>query len=635
MFTDMVGFTALTQSDEAQSLEVLERHNRLLRPFFPKFRGREVKAIGDSFLVEFASALDATNCAIDIQSFLHDYNVSTSNEWKITLRIGIHLGDVVHKNGDVFGDAVNIASRLQPLAEPEGVCVSEQVFDQVTNKVPHTLLKLEPRDLKGVRFAVDVYKVVMSWEPKGISSPIESDKRRVAVLPFRNMSPDPNDEYFAEGVTEEIISTVSGISGLSVISRTSVMGYKGTTKKVEEIGKELKVGSILEGSFRKAGNRIRITTQLIDVADDRHLWAQNYDRNLDDVFEVQSDVAKQVADALRVRILTPEMERIKKRPTESTKAYTLYLKGRQLWNQRSIESLKKGAKFFEQAIQEDPNFAPGYSGLADCILILRSNWKIELDSDPKRAGISLARALDLDPGLAEAHASKGLMLREEFKLQESEDEFRRAIELKPSYSFAHMWYAQSLSYLPKWDETLEQIERAVELDPLSPVINENYGWYFFKKDKDYGKALTIWKGVAELDPGYALAHVGMAFAYGRMREYDDMEGECESFVNMTKGTFPLIGIAGEIFAAYLRDDKQAVKRLLPDIEAHLQELPLTEYAVAGYYLYLGEYDNGFKWMELAYSKKDLGLLEMATDEFLDGVRADPRYLDFLKRLGLT
>jgi hypothetical protein len=243
MFTDMVGYTALTQTNESLAMEVLGRHNQLLRPFFPKFHGREIKAIGDSFLVEFDSAMEAIDCAFAIQSHLHDYNIASRDDWKMKLRIGVHLGDVIHQNSDVFGDAVNIASRIEPLAEPEGICISEQVFDQIRNKVKHTLLVIPSRDLKNIQFPVNVYKVEMPWDKP--TTMVESgaySSNRIAILPFANFSPNPDDEFFADGITEEIISTVSGISGLNVISRTSVMGYKSTTKKLKEIGKELEVG---------------------------------------------------------------------------------------------------------------------------------------------------------------------------------------------------------------------------------------------------------------------------------------------------------------------------------------------------------------------------------------------------------
>jgi adenylate cyclase len=426
MFTDIVGYTALTQSNESQAMEVLERHARLLRPFFPRFHGKEVKTIGDSFLVEFGSALDAVRCAAEIQSYLHDYNLSSKEEWKVKLRIGIHLGDIIRKEGDVFGDAVNIASRIEPIAPPEGVCVSQQVYDQVSNKFERPLMLMGDKALKNVSRPMAVYSVQMPWEqpvPRNGASPLPRD--RIAVLPFRNMSPDPTDEYFAEGMTEEIISTVSGISGLSVISRTSVMGYKGTTKNVKEIGKELEVGSVLEGSFRKAGNRIRVTAQLIDVAGDKHLWTQNYDRNLDDVFEVQSDVAKQVADALRVKILTPEMKRIEKKPTENTTAYTDYLKGRYLWNKRGIEDLKQALESFVKSVKEDPGFALGYVGVADCRLLLRNNWGLDRDANLETARTMVAKALELDPTLAEAHTTKGMVLESDYDFKQAEEEYRR------------------------------------------------------------------------------------------------------------------------------------------------------------------------------------------------------------------
>jgi adenylate cyclase len=633
MFTDIVGYTALTQSNEALAMEVLERHNRLLRPFFPRFQGREVKTIGDSFLVEFESALDALKCATEIQTYLHDYNVSSKEEWRIKLRIGIHLGDVIHRANDVFGDAVNLASRIEPLAEPEGVCVSDQVFGQIRNKVPLAFVKMAPQALKNVQFPIDIYKVVMHWDQQAPPKEEPSFPRdRIAILPFRNMSPDPSDEYFAEGMTEEIISTVSGISGLSVISRTSVMGYKGSTKKVKEIGKELDVGSVLEGSLRKAGNKIRVTAQLIDVAGDKHLWAQNYDRDLDDVFAVQSDVAKQVAEALRVRILSPEMERIEKKPTESTNAYTLYLKGRHLWNKRGVENVKKAREYFELAVHEDPDFVLGYVGLADCYLILK-DLGFDMEANLERARSMVVRALELDPGLAEAHATKGLMLKNEYKPQLAEEEFRDSIRLKPSYATAHQWYFGLLLDQLRWDEALEQVERAVELDPLSPVINYNHGIFHFAK-RDYGRAIELFKKVTALDPNYPPVHVLMVSAYGRMKMHEELRREVETAAKLLKGAYPSgldLWVASII--ARWEDDRETLRRLMPELEAYANEPGPAAVGVAARYFYLGENDKGFEWLERAFSRKE-DLSDIKWDPDLDGVRADPRYLDLLRRLGL-
>jgi TolB-like protein/Tfp pilus assembly protein PilF/KaiC/GvpD/RAD55 family RecA-like ATPase len=325
--------------------------------------------------------------------------------------------------------------------------------------------------LKNVSTSVAEARV--SWEQSVSEEGGPYPKNRIAILPFASFSSDPNDAYFADGVTDEIISAVAGISGLSVISRTSVMGYKGTTMKVEEIGRELRVGSVLEGSFKKAGNKIRVTTQLIDVAADKHLWTQNYDRSLDDVFEVQSDVAKQVAEALRIRILSPEKERIEKKPTGSTSAYALYLKGRYLWNTWGLEDLKKAREYFKQAIEEDPDFALGYAGQADCCLLL-GHYRIDSDANLARAKALATKALELNPELAEAHTTIGFKLADEGNFQRAEEEYRKAIELKPSYATSHYWYSLLLRRQYRWDEALEQIEKAEELDPLSPIITMSH-----------------------------------------------------------------------------------------------------------------------------------------------------------------
>jgi len=480
-------------------------------------------------------------------------------------------------------------------------------------------------------------KVPKPQEP--VTGQVVLDKHRIAVLPFVSMSPDPTDEYFADGMTEEIISTASGISGLSVISRTSVMSYKGTAKKVKEIGRELEVGSVLEGSFRKAGNRIRVTAQLIDVATDGHLWAQNYDRNLDDVFEVQSDVAKQVAEALQVRILSPERERIEKKPTENTTAYILYLKGRQLWNKRGLDDFKKARECFEQAVREDPGFALGYVGQADCA-IMRKRWRIDPEENLAKAKAMTEKALKLDPTLAETHATLGLIYTEEFDLRRAEEEFRKAIELKPSYATAHQWYSMILCAEVRWDEALKEVEKAVELDPLSGVMIFNFGTYYYAR-RDFSKAAEKFRMAIELGlesaHGNLLAralHGNLFGAYGMMKMYDQMEKEAEAYARFMQDIAPRFRTHLDVDRAYFKGDKETVRRLLPELEAHPKETRTSAYRFALYYFFLDDVDKGFEWLERAYSKREDNLLDIQWDWDLDGVRTDPRYLDLLKRLGL-
>jgi TolB-like protein/KaiC/GvpD/RAD55 family RecA-like ATPase/Tfp pilus assembly protein PilF len=457
------------------------------------------------------------------------------------------------------------------------------------------------------------------------------DKHRIAVLPFVNMSPDPNDEYFADGITEEIISTVSEISGLRVISRTSIMRYKKTEKAVKDIGRELEVGSILEGSFRKAGNRIRVTTKLINVADDEHLWAQNYDRNLDDVFEVQSDVAKQVAEALRVRILSAEKRRIEKRPTESTTAYSLYLRGRYYWNKRGLEDLKKAMEYFELAVHEDPSFALGYVGQADCAVLLGNNWLIDMEENLAKAKAMVERALQLDQALAEAHTNLGFVYREGYDLRRAEEEYRKAIELKPSYATAHQWYFRVLLPELRWDEALKEIEKAVELDPLSGLMIGNLGWYYYAR-RDFSKAAEKFKIEAEL--GYEVVHYNLFHAYGMMKMYDQMEKEAEAFARYYQDIAPRIRTYIDVFRAYFKGDKETVRRLLPELEAYPKETFTAATEIAGFHFFLGDVAKGFEWLERAYSGREGNLLDIQWLWLFDGVRTDPRYRDLLKRLGL-
>jgi TolB-like protein len=634
MFTDMAGYTALGQRNESLALALAGEQRKLLRPVFNRHKGRVVKTMGDAFLVEFGNALDAVRCAYDVQRASREFNISQPSDQRIILRIGLHLGDVVESEGDISGDAVNIASRIQSMAEDGGICLTRQVYDQVHNKFDLPLKSVGSKSLKNVSAPLEVYRMVLPWEMEQESVTSQLDASRVAVLPFANMSPDPGDSYFADGITEEIISTLSGVSGLNVISRTSVMGYKGTTKRVKEIGGELEAGSVLEGSFRKAGNKIRVTAQLIDVRDDRHVWTHSYDRNLDDVFGVQTDIAKQVSDALRVKILAPEIDRIERKPTESTKAYNLYLRGRYHLNRRTIDEINKAAEYFAQAVKEDAKFALGHGGLADCYELLATNWGLDIEANHERAKMEVAIALQLDRDLAEAHATLGLILMDDYDFKDAEREFKRAIELKPSYATAHHWYFRVLRIESRWDEALQQIEKAVELDPFSQIINLNHAEYYDSR-RDHAKALELAKKTVELDPNFATAHFQLSTIYAKMKRLEDARREAKIGVNLVQEAFPKMHERIEAFLAYFGNDKEAVRRLLPVLEASFEE-PMGAKAIeiGGYHIYLGEVDDGFGWLEKSYSRKEPELLDITSDPTFDNVRNDPRYQNLLKRLGL-
>jgi TolB-like protein/Tfp pilus assembly protein PilF len=468
-----------------------------------------------------------------------------------------------------------------------------------------------------------------------------SHANRIAVLPFTNIGPEPNDEYLAEGMTEEIISTVSGISGLEVISRTSVMGYKGTTKKVEEIGRELKVGSVLEGSFRKAGNKIRVTVQLIEVARDRHLWGQNYDRNLGDIFSVQSDVANKVADALRVEILSPEAERIKKKPTESTTAYLLYLKGRSLWSKYDREGVLGSLKLFQEAIKIDPNYARAYSGLADAYSVVALRYYpiaaerdfVDRSDMLVRAKQAAMKALELDDTLADAHSSLGGVLRQELRYEEALREFRRAIELNPSYATAHRWYAACLGNMGRIEESKEEIEKARELDPLSPVITLNVGETYANNGR-IDEAIAVFDKLIENEPAFPFSywHRALCFMYKGMMEKAYMDADAwgkslpaEVAEAARKDLLAKIyGWFGESAKALIM-----IEELIPKVGTLTSAFDIAECYAA-----LGDRDEFFRWIDRAIFAKGIDPVNLRYSHLYYRVRDDPRFPEIFKKLGL-
>ena len=634
MFTDMVGFTALTQKNESAALQLLEEHRGTLRPIFAEHAGSVVKTIGDAFLVEFSSVLDATKCAVKIQKTLHDLAPGASGDRRIQVRIGIHLGDVVHKQGDVYGDAVNIASRIEPLAEPGGICVSEQVYYQVRNKVGLSFTSLGKRELKNVEAPLELYRVELPWEKQEEMNE-EADVSRIAVLPFVNISPDPKDEYFADGLTEEMISTISNISDLSVISRTSVMSYRGTNKKVRDIGRELDAGSVLEGSVRKANDRMRITVQLIDVRNDRHLWAQSYDRQLDDVFAIQSDIANRVADALKVKILPDERQRLRKRPTSSTEAYTLYLKGRYFWNERKKESLFKAIKFFEGAIELDPNYALAHAGISDCYSVLGDHGYLPHSEAFSGSLRYAAKAVELDDSSAEAHTSLASSLAANWDWEGSEREFRRALELNPNYATAHQWYGILLTKRRRLDESLKEALRAQELDPLSPIINIFCG-LVYSYMKNYDLAEKQIKKTLEFDPNFLPAHFNLWIIYLVQGRFAEAEKEVREFIALAKSdaTTKQWLAAVYAFAGKTGDARKVLEELGGGV-SHDDEGYVSAQGRVLTYLGLGEKEKAIALIEKEYEVHADWLTDMPVDRLYASVISEPRVVAVLRKIGLT
>jgi adenylate cyclase len=632
MFTDMVGYTALGQKDESLSLALVEEQRKLIRPILGRHNGREIKTMGDAFLVEFPNALDAVRCAYDIQRATREFNISLPEEKRIHLRVGLHLGDVVESQGDISGDAVNLASRIEPLAEDGGVCLTRQVYDHVQNKFELPLASLGPRSLKNVASPVEVYRIMMPWEGRSHEVFSGLDKRRIAILPFANISPDPADEFFADGMTEELISTLSRIRGLRVIARTSVMGYKGGHKKIGEVAKELGVGTVLEGSVRKAGRRMRITVQLIDSETSEHIWAESYDRELTDVFAIQSDISTTVASSLRVQLLSEERSALERKRVAEPEAYTLYLKGRSCWNARTKQSVTEAVQLFSQATRIDPKFALAYTGLADCYSALAGfDWMAPSAAYPLAKEFSM-KALKIDESLAEAHASLAVTLKNQlWDFASAERELRRAVELSPSYALAYHWLAGVLGVVGKIEQAVSYEKRGVEIDPYSPAINTGLAYWLAVSGR-IDEALEQHKRAVDLDPNYIPSRIWKSEVHIALSEYDAAIREAERAVEIEKTPPTELNLAW-VYASVGRRDE--ARTILEDVMSRAAREQVCPVAVAMVELAMGGTDEGFGWLKKALEDRDDCLLDLVSDHWFRQYRSDPRWKEICAGIGLS
>ncbi len=448
-----------------------------------------------------------------------------------------------------------------------------------------------------------------SFVPPAFSSTQPTlDKRRVAVLPLQNMSPDLNDEYFADGMTEELISAISNVSGLSVISRTSVMQYKKPGKKLAEIGEDLRVGTILEGSVRKFGNKVRVAVQLIEVKEDKHLWAQNYDRELEDVFAIQSDIAERVAKALEVKVLGEERQRLEGRASKDTEALTLYMKGRSSYNEGNESSVRKAIEYFGRAVQQDSDFALGYVGLAVGYYWLEGGYMSHAEGLAK-AKENLDKALALNPDLGEAHALRGFWLRNELRWEEAEVEFRKALALSPSYALAHGRYSALLLSVGKLDEALHEARKAQELDPLSPRGGSDVGVVLYYR-REYDQAIEQLKQVLRIEPKHAGAFAYLCMVYlqkSMMKEAATMLSKWKEQVGDLAGSKAILAL---VYAAIGQEEE--AKAMMKEAEGDPDSSPAV---VAGYYICLGNIDLAFEFLERAYEARDSWLFDIKVDPF--------------------
>jgi TolB-like protein/Flp pilus assembly protein TadD len=664
----------LAQRNEALALELLEEHRGVLRGLFPKHQGTEIKTTGDGFLVEFASALAAVRCAVEIQRALAERNQAQPAERQVRICIGIHLGDVVRSAGDVHGDGVNIAARIEPLAEQGGICLSNSVHDQIENKVEHALVRLSRPELKNIQASVQVYKLVLegarppaSARPNrrpltvafGVvallavglllflkfgphsnrptraakSTPATSAEtnKSIAVLPFVNLSADKADEYLSDGMTEELLNVLAQVPGLRVPGRSSSFAFKGRTEEgiFRKVGEQLHVSTVLEGSVRKAGDKLRITAQLINVADGFHLWSTNYDREMKDILAVQTEVAQQVVQALQVKLGVEAARALAKTPTGNAEAHRLYLLGRYHFGKATQAGWSDAIKAFNQAIELDPSYALAYCGLADNYNFLggvlmpgKEAWAKEKDAAQK--------AVALAPELADAHLSLALALAGDYDWPGVDRELKRALELKPDLALARDQYAWMLSIHGRFDEAAVQSEMAVALDPLSPLMHVNRGYWFYLARRFDDANTHLRKGL-ELDPNYpwALRTLGWSLLW-----QGDKAGALPLMERAQSLDSDPFSIGSHGYALAVSGDRAKAGQILRDLEKLAKQRYVTPSASMVIYLGLGEKEKALEQLEKSYADRDPDCWALKVSPMFDPLRTEPRFQALLKKVGL-
>lgn len=660
MFTDITGYTALMSKDEQKALTLLQKNRELQKTLAEKHNGEFLKEMGDGTLLCFQSALDAVRCAMEVQE-------SVKDDPDLNLRIGIHSGDIVFKNGDIFGDGVNVASRIEVSAESGGICISEEVYRSVRNQPGIEAECIGVKQLKNVDQPVKVYSLFpidsprksngfkkqikethISLKTAGIvilvlvvafalyrvifynsSSIIES----IAVLPLENLSNDSDQEYFVDGMTDALIAELAQIRALRVISRTSVMQYKENRKSLPKIAGELKVDALVEGTVSHSGDEVSISVKLIRANPEQQLWSCKYRRDLRNILDLQEEVARSIAKEINVTVTREERIRLTSALPVDPEAYRLYLKGRFHWNMRSPAGLQSSQIYFQKAIEKDSTFALAYAGISDYFNILGFYaWLPPKDAFP-RAKAAVLKALEIDPALAEAHASLAyIKMLYEWDWKGAETEFQKAIELNPNYAVAHQWYGEFLYTMGRPEESIIEAKRALELDPLSAIVKTNLAGLYMSIRK-FEQAIEIYNSVLDSEPDFRIAHFFRAYTYSLLGRHEEAISIATHLWEISNDSVSGMLIPlGYAYAMAGEDDK--AREVLEKLIQFSKQAYIPPIGAAVIYGALGEIDTAYEWLEKSFETRDHWLVQIKSNPIFDALKSDARMDDILKKMGL-
>src|SRR5450830_1465861 len=479
MAADIAGYSRLMGVDEEGTLRQLKAHRReLVDPKITEHRGHIVKTTGDGMLVEFVSVVDAVRCAVDVQRGMVKRNADVPAESRIQLRVGINVGDIISDNNDIFGDGVNVAARLEALAEPGGIMVSRNVYDQVRDKLSFGFEDMGEQTVKNIARPIGVHRVslventaqvlVKAAAVAATTGVSGIDRPSIAVLPFANMSGDPEQEYFADGISEDIITGLSKLRWFLVIARNSSFTYKGKAVDVKRVARELDVRYVLEGSVRKGGNRVRITAQLIDAATGNHIWADRYDGDLTDIFALQDEITAKVVAAIEPKLMEAEGIRSQNRSPDDLGAWDMLIQANSLFWRLTKAEGQAAVAILRQVVERYPTYAPGHSMLAFMLLVSRQVGWIVMEPQVNEPAALASRAAELDDSDPWAHLSLGYVAMTRRRTDEAVEEFQRALDLNPNFAAAHGYFGLALALDGRSDQAIDHIEQAIRMSPHDP-----------------------------------------------------------------------------------------------------------------------------------------------------------------------
>jgi adenylate cyclase len=535
---DVEGYSRLMGEDELATVETLTTYKEAMTKLIKHYRGRVLDSIGDNLMAEFASVVDAVQCAVEVQQVLSSKNEDLPENRRMNFRIGINLGDVIEEGKRIYGDGVNIAARIEGLAEAGGICISGTAFDHVETKLGLNFEYLGEQTVKNINKPVRVYRAKIESGVSDVETSPElalPDKPSIAVLPFVNMSGDPEQEYFSDGITEDLITDISKISGLFVIARNSTFAYKGQSVDVRQIANDLGVRYVLEGSVRKAAGKVRINAQLVDSITGNHLWAERYDRSLEDIFALQDEITAKIVSGLEVNLTAVERKRTGHKFTSNVDAYDLFLQGRTEIYRFTETDNTVAKRNFERAIELDPNFAAAYAYLSFAHMV---GWQYLWPGHGDDLDLALEfaqKAVALDDALGMVHTRLGWIHLFHGEHDKAIASLERGVALDPNDAEAYAYFAEALNYSGDPEKSIALTEKALRFDPLIPpncAFHLGHSYYLLRR---YDDAETILRSAIDRAPAFPVAHLFLAVVYSEIDRIKEAAVEIETVLKLIPG----------------------------------------------------------------------------------------------------